>query len=77
MADIRAAFSYHLVPDLKPQFSEHGECVHCDYVQPWKTRTNSAGLSAEALIAGPLLRSLCASLIDTRITALRIYVPYQ
>ena len=37
MAGIRAAFSYELVPDLKPQFSEHGECLHCNYVQPWNS----------------------------------------
>jgi hypothetical protein len=41
MAGFRAALSYELVPDLKPQFSEHGECVHCDYVQPWNPPTNS------------------------------------
>ena len=35
MAGFRPTLSYQLVPDLKPQFSERGECLHCDYVQPW------------------------------------------
>ncbi len=32
MARIGAALSYELVPDLKPQVSDQGECVHCNYV---------------------------------------------
>jgi len=47
MADLGAAFSYDLVPDLKPQFAEDGHCVHCDYVQPWNMSANSTPGSAQ------------------------------